>query len=111
MIKQKHIDNGKLGGIISIVINSMFVFNFVTFVNTTLTVYDRWLRDIIPLWSCVLLIGCCSLVWFAIYYVIIYPSIMQFANRQAYIHESPIKAEFDKLNSRLDEIEKLIGSR
>jgi len=109
LIRQIHIDNGKLGGIISIIINSMFIFNFITFINTTLTVYNTWLRDIIPLWLCVIIICGGSITWFSTYYTILYPSIMQFANRQAYIHSSPIKEEFDKLNARLDSIEQKIN--
>lgn len=103
-MKQIHVDNGQIGGFIQVVIQSMFVFNFVTFVNTTLTVYNQFLKNYISLYVGMLLIGFASAVWWGVYYIVIFPSMIQYGNRQAWVHESPIKKEFERLNQKIDKL-------
>jgi hypothetical protein len=45
------------------------------------------------------------LLWFCMNYIYIYPSMVQFGNRQAVAHENPIYDELKTLHKRLDDIE------
>jgi hypothetical protein len=104
-LKQVKIDNGQIGGIITIIINSMFVFNFVTFVNTCAIAYDLFLHEYVSLQVGVVLLLAGAGGWFFLYYAIIYPSIIRFANKQAYLHDSPIKEDLDIIKKKLEEME------
>lgn len=100
-MKQIKIDNGQLGGTIQIIIQSMFVFNFATFISTSALLYDSVLYKYVslPVGICMLLVGASS--WWLIYYAVVYPSIVRFANRQAYAHGSPIKADLEEIKEML----------
>jgi len=107
-LKQIKVDNGQIGGIITIIINSMFVFNFFTFINTCAIAYDLFLHEYVSLQTgiALMLVGSCG--WFAVYYAIIYPSIIRFANKQAYIHDSPIKEDLDIIKKELEQLKELL---
>lgn len=111
MIKQVHIDNGKLGGIIQVIIQSMFIVNLFNFGGVALLTYDKFLKDHVPLYIGVAAVMCGAVIWWICYYSIIYPSIVQYGNRQGYKHGSPVKSDFELLNKRLDEIEEAIKSK
>lgn len=108
MIKQIKIDNGQMGGTIQMILNSMFVFNLLTFINTSILLYQSVIYKYIPLVLYILSIICFAFVWVSIYYFIIYPSVIRFGNRQSYAHGSPIKKDFDKINKQLYEIKKCL---
>ncbi|AKJ39361.1 hypothetical protein [Methanosarcina barkeri] len=103
-MKQIHVDNGQIGGVIQVVIQSMFLCNFITFVNTTLTVYNQFLKNYISLYTGILLICFASALWWGVYDIVTFPSMLQYGNRQAWVHESPIKKEFERLNQKIDKL-------
>lgn len=109
MMKQFKIDNGQIGGAITIIINSMFIFNFLTFINTCAIAYDLFLHRYVSLeiGIGIMLIG--SGLWFLTYYAIVYPSIIRFANRQMYIHDSPIKEDLEIIKKELEELRKALN--
>lgn len=102
--KQRRIDNGQIGGAIQMVIQSMFIFNFVTFVNTCALAYTSFLHDYVSLQTAIVLILVGAFGWWITYYAIIYPSILRFANRQSYNHGSPIKDDLEELHGKVDRL-------
>lgn len=109
-MKQLLIDNGQVGGFIQVVVNSMFVFNFMTFINSSVTVYDSYLKSLIPPYLGFALLAAISIGWWVVYYVFIFPSIVQYSNRQSYMHNSPIKSDFARLNERFQSLDDQISS-
>lgn len=103
--KQLHVDGGQMGGAITVVLNSMFVFNLITFINTSALAYSTYLKWYISPLTCVILIAICSIIWWAIYYFVLYPSIIQFNNRQCYIHENPMAVDLTEIKKSLIIIE------
>lgn len=104
MIKQRRVDTGQIGGVLSIFMQSMFIFGIVTFLNTTALVYQSILRYYISIWGFVIIIGIGLLLWMAIYYVIIMPSMIQFGNRQGYAHGNPMREDIETIKKELKEI-------
>lgn len=104
IIKQRRVDSGQIGGILSIFTQSMFIFGIVTFLNTTALVYQSILRYYINLWGFVIIIGIGLLLWMMIYYVIIMPSMIRFGNRQGYEHGNPIREDIEIIKRELKEI-------
>lgn len=104
MVKQRRIDSGQIGGIISIFTQSMFVFGIVTFLNTTALVYQSILNYYISLWGFVIIIVVGLFGWMAIYYVIIMPSMIQFGNRQGYTHGNPMREDIETIKKELKDI-------
>lgn len=111
MIKQIHIDNGKLGGAIQVIIQSMFIVNLFNFGGVALLTYDRFLKDHVSLSAGAFAICCGAVTWWVFYYCVIVPSVIQYSNRQGYKHGNPVKRDFELLNERLNVIEELIKSK
>jgi phosphotransferase system glucose/maltose/N-acetylglucosamine-specific IIC component len=107
--KQLHVDGGQIGGALTVVLNSMFVFNFITFINTSALIYSNYLKWYISPLVCIVLIAVCSVVWWAIYYFVLYPSIMQFNNKQCYIHENPMISDLNEIKESLIMIEEKLS--
>jgi len=106
-MKQIRIDNGQLGGTIQIIIQSMFIFNFLTFINTCALAYHSFLYRYVSLSVGIILMVVGAFSWWIIYYSIIYPSIIRFANRQAYTHGSPVKEDFKEIKEMLKDLEEI----
>ena len=104
-MKQYKIDDGKCGGFIQILVQSMFIVSFFTFVNTSLIVYQSLFYKYISFYLYFILIFVIIVFWVYAYYSILYPSIVIFMNRQSYAHENLIKADILKLREQLDRIE------
>jgi uncharacterized protein YybS (DUF2232 family) len=110
-MKQVHVDTGQLGGVITTIVNSMFVYSFITFVNSSMLVYSEYLKDYLSPTMGILILAIGSFIWFASYYFIVYPSIMQFNNRQSYIHENPLKADLDEIKEELRQLKLLAENK
>jgi len=80
----------------------MFVFNFVTFVNTCALIYDSFLHRYVSLELGIVCLLLCSGLWWFFYYAVIFPSTIKFANRQNYIHSNPIRDDLEKIKERLE---------
>lgn len=102
--KQKNIFGRKLGGIVSTVTGSAFPLSFITFFTTLSLFYDKFLSEYISIVWGMAIIACGFVTWLYIYFIFIYPSLIAFAGNQAYAHDSPVKADFDKLNKKLDAV-------
>lgn len=103
-IKQRRIDTGQIGGVLSIFTQSMFIFGIVTFLNTSALVYQSILKNYISLWGFIITIGIGLLGWMTIYYSILMPSMIQFGNRQGYAHGNPMREDIEIIKKELKEI-------
>lgn len=104
-MKQYKIDNGRCGGFIQMVVQSMFIISFFTFVNTSLMAYQSIFYKYVSFYLYVILIFGFIVFWVYVYYSVLYPSIIIFINRQAYEHKNLIKADILLLREQLDRIE------
>jgi len=110
-MRQFHVDSGQIGGLIQIITQSNFIFNMLNFVGVWTLFYDRFLKVYIPIYYGMIIIISGVIAWWCIYYSIVYPSLIQYTNRQSWKHRNPIKKEFDDMNERLDKIEKLMEEK
>ena len=104
IIKQRRVDTGQIGGVLSIFTQSMFIFGIVTFLNTSALVYQSILKNYISLLGFIVTIGVGLFGWMVIYYSIIMPSMIQFGNRQGYEHGNPMREDIEVIKRELKEI-------
>jgi hypothetical protein len=109
IFKQRKIDNGQIGGVIQMIMQSSFILSFFTFVNTSGVFYHVYLHKFVSVWTYIILFLCIWGGWVLFYYTIQYPSHIRFSNRQSYTHGSPVKRDFQKVLTKLDEIEAKIS--
>lgn len=107
-MKQIHIDNGQLGRIIQVIVQSMFVFNFFTFLQVCMNTYTTYLKTYLSIYQGATILLCCFMLWWCAYYFVVYPSIVQYSNTQGWRHGNPMKVEFEELNKRLNKIEEML---
>lgn len=100
-MKQLKIDNGQVGGLVTIFIQSMFIFNFFTFINTCAIMYHTFLHEYVSLAVGIILMFAGALLWWLAYYAIVYPSMIRFTNRQQYLHDSPIQKDLEEIKEML----------
>jgi hypothetical protein len=110
-MRQFHIDSGQVGGIMQVIIQSNFIFTVLNSIAVWILVYDKYLSGHVPIYIGVLIGVICVPSWWFFYYSVLYPSLVQYTNRQSWKHNNPIKKEFDDVNRRLDKIEKLVEEK
>jgi len=106
IIRQRKIDEGQVGGFLSIFTQSMFIFGIVNFLGISALVYQSILKSYIPLWIFFIVMGIGYFIWMMIYYSVIMPSMIQFSNRQGYAHGNPVREDMILLRNELIEIRK-----
>lgn len=104
MIKQHKIDDGQIGGFLSIFTQSMFIFGIANFLGISALVYQSILKSYIPLWIFLIFMAIGYLGWMILYYSMIMPSMIQFGNRQGYAHGNPMRDDILSLKNELREI-------
>ncbi len=103
-LKQYDIDNGQIGGFLSIFTQSMFIFSIANFLGISALVYQSILRNYVPIWIFLIFIIIGYFGWMAIYYSILMPSMIRFSNRQGYAHGNPMREDITFLKKELKEI-------
>lgn len=93
IIKQRKIDDGEIGGFLSIFTQSMFIFSIANFLGISALVYQSILKYYVPLWIFFILIVIGYFGWMAVYYTFLMPSMIRFGNRQHYTHGNPMKED------------------
>ena len=104
--RQYKIDDGQIGGFLSIFTQSMFIFSIINFLGISALVYQSILKRYIPLWIFFIVIGIGYFGWMMVYYSIIMPSMIQFGNRQGYRHGNPMREDIMSIKKELKEIRK-----
>lgn len=103
IFKQIYIDNGTLGGIISILSASSIIMTPISFIGVINLNYDKsfkWMNPILFWIITTFIMG----LWLWFYFAIIFPSILKFQNRQGYAHGNPLKEELRIVNEKLDRL-------
>lgn len=105
VMKQHIIDKGQFGGIIQIFSNSLIILSPISFIGILALNYDRYIKYWIDLNTFIFLSVVVFIIYEWIFFIFVFPSIVQFGNRQSYTHENPIKREFDEIKVTLNRIE------
>jgi cellulose synthase/poly-beta-1,6-N-acetylglucosamine synthase-like glycosyltransferase len=105
--KQRNIGSF-FGGLKTIFSSVTFYIGLMNFVLLLVTAYNTTLKFYLPIpfWLFFIITIICLLIAMLIEYIWIMPSGIMFANRQSWEHDNPIRREFEKLNERLDKIER-----
>lgn len=109
IIKQRKIDDGQVGGFLSIFTQSMFIFSIVNFLGISALVYQSILKHYVSLWAFFVIMGVGYFGWMLIYYSIIMPSMIRFSNRQGYAHGNPMKEDILLIKNELKDIRNEFG--
>lgn len=109
-MKQYHIDNGFIGGCINSFLNSMWVFNLITPINTImiLQIYLKGIGINIPILYILISTVILLFVWVIINFSFFEPTMIIQRQRQAVSHNNPMMEEIKKINAKLDNYEILI---
>lgn len=99
-MRQYKIDNGQLGGVISVFSNSLVILAPFSFIGILALNYDRYIRHWISLELFILLSVAAFILYEWIFFAFIFPSMMRFGGNQTYIY-GPIKDELDEIKNKL----------
>ena len=105
VMKQHQIDKGQFGGLILIFSSSLVILSPFSFIGILALNYDRYLKYWIDLNTFIFISAILFIIYEWIYFIFMYPSMIQFGNRQTYAHENPMKKEFDEIKTTLNRIE------
>lgn len=107
IIRQYKIDNGQIGGFLSIFTQSMFIFSIINFLGISALVYQSIVKSYVSLWIYLIFMGIGYFGWMIIYYSFIMPSMIQFSNRQGYTHGNPMREDIMSIKNELKEIKSI----
>lgn len=105
-LKQYKIDTGQIGGLITVFSGSLVILSPFSFLGILALNYDRYIKYWIDLNTFILLSVIGLIIYEFIYFIIIYPSIVQFGNKQSCAHENPIYNDIQELKKTLNRLEK-----
>ncbi len=104
-MKQYKIDKGQFGGIVLIFSSSLVILAPFSFIGILALNYDRYIKYWIDLNTFIFISIVVFIIYEWIFFIFVYPSMVQFGNRQTYTHENPMKQEFDEIKVTLNRIE------
>lgn len=105
--KQKNIGSF-LGGLKTIFSSVTFYIGLINFFLLIITAYNTTLKYYLPIsfWLFIIIVLIVLFVAMFVEYMLIMPSGISFANKQSWEFDNPVRQEFEKLNKRLDDMEK-----
>lgn len=104
ILNQHKIDTGQLGGLISVFGNSLIILSPFSFIGIVALNYDRYIKHWLDL-NTFIVISVISFIFYEwIFFVFVYPSIIQFSNRQICAHENPIYNDIKDIKASIEEI-------
>ena len=101
---QYKIDNGQIGGLIAVFSSSLIILSPFSFIGILALNYDRYLKYWISLETFAVISVISFILYEWTFFSIIYPSMMQFANRRFYLHDSPMQYDVSQLKITLDKL-------
>lgn len=105
LLKQYHIDNGELGGVLAMFKQSAPYINGFTFLGVFFNAYSQYLHKYVSLHIGIIIIGLVLLSVMYFNYAFIQPSTKIFQNRQTFKHKNLIKSYLDRIKTDdIDEI-------
>jgi len=105
IMNQHKVDTGQIGGLISIFSSSLIILAPFSFMGIVALNYDRYIRHWIDINTFIFLFAIFFIIYEWIFFIIIYPSMIQFANRQACTHKNPIYDEIKEIKLTLKILE------
>lgn len=110
--KQIKIDNGEIGGFWTIFNQSQSLIAPFSFIQLCMLTYVSIFKSYISIPAFVGVIVSFVIAAMLLYYIVLFPSIIIFGNRQSFNAErNPLNREVAALRVQLDNIEKLIKSK
>ena len=109
--KQRVIDNGESGGIITVFTQALWVFNVFNFVMISVIFYQTNIKGLIPIpmWAYFVLIVIITAAWDLFFYLYLYPSIYIFSNKQTFNPErNPMHRELLEMKKDLEEMKQIM---
>ncbi len=103
-MKQYKIDNGKIGGIIVIFMNSLIVMQPINFIGILALNYDKYIKNWITIYQFAIVSFIFFIIYEWIFFAFIYPSMMKFMNGQTYTEENQVIIKIDIIEKKLDKL-------
>jgi hypothetical protein len=103
-MKQYKIDNGKIGGLIVIFMNSLFVVSPINFIGILALNYDKYIKYWINIYQFAIISFIFLVIYEWIFFAYIYPSMMTFSNGQVFEAENPVIKRMDIIEEKLDKL-------
>ena len=103
-MKQYKIDNGKIGGLIVIFMNSMVILAPMNFIGIVALNYDKYIKYWIDIYSFAIISFIFLIVYEWIFFAYVYPSMMTFSNGQVFIEENPAMKKMDIIEEKLNKL-------
>jgi len=107
-MKQYKIDNGKIGGLIVIFMNSLIVVSPFSFLGILALNYDKYIKYWIDIYTFFILSAIFFVVYEWMFFAFVYPSMMTFMNGQTFKAENPVMERMDIIEEKLD---RLLGEK
>lgn len=104
-MKQYKIDNGQIGGLLSVFQNSLVALAPFSFIGIVALNYDKYLKYWIDLNTFIIISTILFIIYEWLYFVFVFPSIVHFANRQACAHENPIYNDLKEIKKTTEMME------
>lgn len=110
-MKQFKIDKGQLGGFIIIFMNSLVVMSPISFMGILALNYDKYITTWLTFYQFLIISTILMIIYEWAFFAFVYPSMMQFSNRQVCEHENPVIKRIDILEEKLDKLTKLVENK
>jgi len=109
VFNQHKIDTGQIGGLISVFSNSLVILSPFSFIGILALNYDRYIKWWIDINTFIIISVVCFIIYEWIFFALVYPSIIQFSNRQVCAHENPIYNEIKEMKVTLKKLEEKLN--
>ncbi len=104
ILNQYKIDTGQLGGLISVFGNSLIILSPFSFIGILALNYDRYIKHWLDLNIFIIVSVISFIIYEWMFFALVYPSIVQFSNRQVCAHENPIYNDLQEIKTAINEI-------
>lgn len=104
-MKQYKIDKGQFGGLLAIFSSSLVILSPFSFIGILALNYDRYLKYWLDLNTFIFISAVLFILYEWIFFIFVYPSMMQFGNRQVCLHENPMYNDIKEMKTTLKKIE------
>jgi len=104
ILRQHTIDGGQLGGLINVFSASLVILSPFSFLGILALNYDRYIKYWIDLNTFITISAFCFVAYEWLFFTLVYPSMVQFGNKQACTFENPLLNEIKELKASIKEI-------
>lgn len=111
VMKQHRIDKGQFGGLVNVFSSSLVILSPFSFIGILALNYDRYIKYWMDLNTFIIISVVISIIYEWLFFAFVYPSMVQFGNRQVYEHNNPMKKDFDEIKATLKHIESQLKNR